>query len=112
MEHGSPLKLFCDLSALDHTQRARRAELAEIVRANTVRVDEGPNGYTLHLRRDDEVVRKAEELVGLERKCCSFLALGLSRDAVTGDTVLEVNGGDGAKAFIAAELGVFGERGG
>jgi pyridoxine 5'-phosphate synthase PdxJ len=104
VDPDSPLKLYCDISALDPAQRARRAELAKIVRANTVRVTEDARGFTLHLRRDDAVIRQAEELIGLERRCCAFLALDLRRDAATGDTVLDVMGGEGAKAFIAAEM--------
>ena len=99
-------RMACNLSALDAGQRSRRAELAALVRANTTRTVECPNGYELHLRRNDEVLHLAEELVVLEKKCCSFLALGLRRDETTGDTVLTVSGSRGAKEFIAAELGV------
>jgi len=106
----SPLKLFCDLGALDPAQRARRAELARLVRANTTRVVEGAIGFTLHLRRDDAVLRQAAEFVELERKCCSFLELVLREDAATGDTVLEVGGGVGAKAFIVAEMEILDGR--
>ena len=104
------LKLFCDLSALDPTRRARRTELAEIVRANTVCVVEHANGFTLRLRPDDTVVRQAAELIELERRCCGFLTLGLRRDAATGGTTLEVSGGYGVKPFIAAEMGLLDGR--
>ena len=100
------LPIVCDLEALDATQRARRAELAAVIRANVARVVETSNGYALHLRRDDGVVRKAEELIALERLCCRFLTLSLHRDAMTGDTVLEIGGEGEVKAFIAGAMGI------
>lgn len=103
--------IACDLLALDPDQRARRVQLAEAIRANVTRVVEISNGYELHLRPNDGVVRQAEELVALERKCCRFLTLGLRRDGTTGDWVLEVSGEGGAKAFIAVEMGVLGAQG-
>lgn len=102
------LPIACELSALDPGQGVRRAELAASVRANVTSVVETPNGYELHLRRDDRVVRQAEELIALERQCCRFLTLSLRRDATTGESVLEVSGEPGAKAFIALEMGILG----
>jgi len=106
MKHDSQLPIACDLSTLDSADRVRRAELAATIRSNIARLVETANGYQLHLRGDAEVARQAVELVALERRCCRFLSIDLRRDETTGDSLLEVSGVDGAKAFIAAEMGI------
>ena len=94
------LALACDLAALAPAERGRRAQLAESLRANTVRWDETETGYAIQLRDDPETLAVAEELMALENRCCSFLTLRLVRDRA----ILEVSGAPGAKAFIAAEM--------
>jgi hypothetical protein len=97
-------RFACDLAVLDGGQRARRAELAARLRAGTVRVEEHASGYDVHLRDDPAVLADAEELASLERRCCAFLTLDLSRERA----VLRVSGAEGAKAFIAAEMDLLG----
>jgi hypothetical protein len=96
------LPLVCNLGALSPEQRRRRAELAARLGASVERVDEHPGGYVFHV--PDAALADAEELLALEARCCSFLKLGLHRDAAGGAT-LEIAGPEGAKVFIAAELG-------
>lgn len=96
--------LACDLTALDATQRSRRALLAETLRTRASRVVERPDGYALHLAGDRELLRQAGKWIELERKCCPFLELRLRRDEATGGAVLEITGSAEAKAFIAAQL--------
>jgi hypothetical protein len=97
---GEPLPIVCNLQALSAAERARRAELAAFLRANTLRVVEQEAGYLVQLRPQPEVLRRAEELIALERRCCGFMALELRRD----DAVLELSGREGTKEFIAAEM--------
>ncbi|HEX4825105.1 MAG TPA: hypothetical protein VFV19_12435 [Candidatus Polarisedimenticolaceae bacterium] len=97
---GELLPIVCNLDSLTDAERARRAELAALVRAGTLRVVENETGYSIHLRPGNDVLERAEELIALERRCCGFMSLTLRRD----DAVLELSGREGTKAFIAAEL--------
>jgi len=97
---GESLPIVCNLGALSGAERTRRAELAALVRANTIRVVEHETGYLVHLRPETEVLARAEELIALERRCCGFMSWTLRPD----DAVLELSGREGTKAFIAAEL--------
>jgi len=111
MTSDPQLSIACDLTTLGSAERVRRADLAATIRSNTVRLVETANGYQLHLRGDAALARQAEELVALERRCCRFLTIELRRDESAGVWVLDVGGADGAKAFIAAEMGILGAHG-
>jgi hypothetical protein len=95
------LPLICNLGALTPEQRIERAELAALLGTAVDDVEEFETGYRLHIPIAS--LPHAEQLLALEGRCCSFLKLALHRDA-TGAT-LEIGGPEGAKAFIAAELG-------
>ena len=107
----SAVPIACDLSALDAEERARRAELARRVRAQTREVEETPSGYALRLAPDGDAPREAFEWLLLERRCCPFLELELAFEAGPGAVWVRLGGGPGVKAFLAAaDLGATGAK--
>jgi hypothetical protein len=95
----------CDLTALDPSQRERRALLAAWVLEGAMGVVEQPDGYDVHLEPRSRAAEHVEELVALERLCCPFLRLSVAETADHRGKVLEIRGEPGVKPFVAAELG-------
>jgi hypothetical protein len=99
-------RLFCDLSALDVSQRKRRSLLEQLLQAGTVDIVELPDGYAFHVDPVSAVAQHLEEFAALERLCCPFMTIAVRPATVDTQPVLEIGGGDGVKEFIAAELGI------
>jgi len=106
-QRGSTL-IACVLTALSEPQRRRRAALAVALQVGTCDVVERPSGYAFHLDPGSVVAQRVEELIALEKLCCPFLTFATGVDAATGRVVLEVSGGKGVKAFLAARFGLGG----
>jgi len=100
--------IACELTALTEAQRRRRAELAEILRCGVHEVTELPSGYAYHLDRDPSTIERIEELISLERLCCTFLTMATRVDAASNRLVLEIGGGPGVREFVAAQFGIGG----
>jgi diamine N-acetyltransferase len=95
--------IACNLDALSATEQARRTELFERFRGGIQAVDDVPGGYRVTV--SEGVSRnEIEELVGYERRCCSFLrlAVGGGPDGI----VVSITGSDGAKEFLDSEFGL------
>jgi len=95
----------CDLSALDPEQRERRALLNEWLVAAAMGVTERPDGYDIHLEPGSRGAHHVEEFISLESLCCPFLRLSVETSPDHRGKVLAIRGGEGVKAFVAAELG-------
>ena len=106
---GNPLA--CNLSALDDTQRNRRALLAQWLQVGTVDIEELPDGYAFHLDRVSLAAQHVDEIIALERLCCPFLRFNLRRNPGPIGPVVEVAGGEDVKAFVASQFGIRNGRG-
>ncbi len=102
------LVIACDLSALTDDQRRRRGTLAEALRGGILEVTELPFGYAFHLDPNATTAQQVEDLIALERLCCSFLSFATRIDVANERLVLEITGGNGVKAFVAAQFGIGG----
>ena len=100
--------IACELAALTEAQRHRRETLAELLRASVLEVRDLPSGFAFYLDRRPAIERHVDELIALERLCCSFLTLATRIDVASDRLVLEMTGGPGVRAFIAAQFGVGG----
>lgn len=97
------LPVACDLMALDTTERARRAELADRLREAARDARAVSNGLAMTVPGIAMPRAVVEELLALERRCCPFLTF---ETQPTGeDLVLEITGGANAQAFLSAEFG-------
>jgi hypothetical protein len=100
--------IACELTALTESERLRRETLAKSLLALVTEVKDLPAGYEFHLERHPATERQVDELIALERVCCPFLTLASRVDGETGRLVLEMAGGPGVRAFIAAQFGAQG----
>lgn len=96
----------CDLSALSATQRERRALLNEWLVEGATAVGDHPDGFDVHLEPGSPAADHVEEFLLLESLCCPFLRLSVVESPDHRGKILEIRGGPGVKAFVAAELGL------
>lgn len=96
------LPIACDLLALDAGDQARRAALADKMRAGTAEVQPLPNGLALRVSAQAMPRVEVEELMALERRCCPFLSFE-ARDSGA-DVIIEITGCPDAQAFLTAQF--------
>ena len=94
--------IACDLSALGPEERERHADLARNLWASVREVEETPGGYRLRLTAGIAAQREAFEWLLLERRCCPFLAFGLTFEPGEDAAWIELGGGPGVKEFLTA----------
>lgn len=107
---GGPF--FCNVSALNESQRRRRGLLAQWLQVGTVDVRELSDGYAFHLDEVSLAAQHVDEFVALEQLCCPFLRLEVRRVPGHRGPVLEIGGREGVKAFVASQLGIRADGGG
>jgi hypothetical protein len=94
------LPIACTLGA---KARAEREAFIARLRDDALIAGEATSrGVRLRLRRDDDVERRARELIEAEAGCCAFLDFTLARSG--GELVLEVAGPPEARPFVDAFL--------
>jgi CHASE1-domain containing sensor protein len=98
------MTLACNLHALTPEQQQERAELAQLIRAQTQVLQELPDGYAFRLPSSSTLFLELAEFVQLERHCCPFFNFQLELEANEGPIWLRMTGPKGVKEFIRAEL--------
>jgi len=85
--------------------RERKATVIAGLKAQVLEKQELPGGYSYKFPGTDEVLDAVTAFVKSERLCCDFLdfRISVARDPFIR---LEISGPEGAKAFIAATLGM------
>jgi hypothetical protein len=97
--------LACDLSALDHAQRARHSALRAELRARRLDAREVADGYEFSYPVEPEMIVKLAEFVTLERRCCPFFNFALGIAAGAAEIRLTIGGDSDVKAFLKGQQG-------
>lgn len=100
-----PPALACDLGMLDPHQCERHAELGRYVRKNAPEPVPTERGVAFRFPPGPDLAGKLIELVGLERRCCSFLRIVVTFEAAGGPRTLEPSGAAGVCDFFAGGVG-------
>jgi hypothetical protein len=87
--------LACNLHAHTLEQRVRHRALLTGILAKQLEAHEQPNGYSITLPAETELIAELAEYISLERLCCPSLRLSLTCEANNGPLVLEIAGADG-----------------
>jgi hypothetical protein len=95
--------IACRLDLLSTTERRREQELLGLARQRLGAARETAAGYRFAVPPD--WLGEAGELLGLERRCCPFLAFTLEIAADQGEVTLHIHGGAGVKTFVAQTFG-------
>lgn len=96
--------LACKLAPPELQQR--KATVLKHLQEQVLMKRELENGYAFQFLGTDEVLEQLIEFIKTERACCEFFVFGLSISGDKSEIWLELTGPEGAKAFIAAALGV------
>ena len=96
------LPIACELPPGQLAER-RSSLLAELFgRARATAATE--SGYRFSFDADDESMRLLFAALDAERRCCRFLRFALTIGQDLGPVVLEIDGPEGAREFIATLL--------
>lgn len=97
VDAGAKKENECLLSALrDHNTEA--PIVGVLLRAK--QIGELRDGYELRFKGDDNEIKTLIEFVLSERKCCSFLTLGLIFESEERGVRLQIRGGAGIKDLV------------
>ena len=95
----------CDMSAIASDRRgAHLATINKLFRA-VEGIRELPNGYSVRLPNDSDVLLTAAKFMAVERLCCPFFDFSLEIEREGGAVWLSLTGREGVKPFIMAEIG-------
>jgi hypothetical protein len=97
---------FCDLTALDASQRKHHRELTERLRESVKEVRELADGYAFRLAAETEQITLVAEWVTLERLCCPFFDFQLEVGSREKPLWLRITGRPGVKPFMQSEFGI------
>jgi len=105
---SGPSAFFCDMMALTAEQRKRHAILADRLGTSAKARRELTDGYSFAIDPKSVSLPEIREWIELESRCCPFFRLGLTTEASR--WTLTIEGPQGVKPFIQAELSQFFER--
>lgn len=100
-----PVVIACDLNAIPVGKRAQHAADATAIFAAVQAVRELADGYGFQLPGETAMLAKLVDFISYERLCCPFFAFGIDVEPNGGTIWLRLNGGEGVKEFVAAEIG-------
>ena len=96
--------LYCNISALDSSQRARHKELTEKLLVTRKEIVESEKGYEFQFNPSDIALAEISEWVVAESKCCPFFDFHIDVENHRQRLCLRLTGPAGVKRFIAAEF--------
>lgn len=92
--------IACIPSGVPADTRKRWLETGTRVYDSVIEVKELPNGYSLLLPNDQEMILTTAEYISLDRLCCAFVNWRIELESSGGPMWLHVTGGDGAKEYF------------
>jgi hypothetical protein len=95
--------IACRLDLLSPAERELEQRLLARARAALGAPEETAAGYRFAVPEHE--LAALGELLGLERRCCPFLAFALELEAEQGGIFLHIHGRPGVKPFIASVFG-------
>jgi hypothetical protein len=95
----------CDMTAIPVLRRAEHLATIEKLFRSVEEIRELTNGYAFRLKNTPTILETAAEFIELERLCCPFFGFLLEARGEGEELWLTLNGRDGVKPFILAEIG-------
>jgi hypothetical protein len=102
-----PPVFACNLTVLTPAEREEHIANSQALFAAVLAGCELPDGYALRLPAESTTLFQVAKFITYERLCCSFFAFGVEVEPYGGPIWLRLTGGDGVKAFVAAEIGSY-----
>ncbi len=103
---SSDSKFYCNVKALNPTERAQHQQLTEKLIAARKEIVEMPRGYEFQYRPSDVSVAEVAGWVTTEAKCCPFFNFHIDLEREGNLVCLGLTSEEGIKAFIRTEFQV------
>jgi hypothetical protein len=103
---SSDSKFYCNIKALNPTERAQHHQLTEKLIAARKEIVETPRGYEFQYSPSDVSVAEVAGWVTTEAKCCPFFNFHIDLEREGNLVCLGLTGEEGIKAFIRSEFHV------
>jgi len=94
----------CDLTVLDEQEREQFASDTEAIFAAMQEMRELENGFAFRFLNHPGQLVQVAKFIERESQCCPFLHFNLEVEPSDGPVWLQVNGAEGTKDFLRAEL--------
>ena len=94
--------LACDTSAIPAAERGEHSRVTSQLIAAATRIHETHDGFAFRLSAGEYEL--ASRFIARERLCCPFLRFALDVAPAGGPVTLHIDGPEGAKEFLRAEL--------
>lgn len=99
-------KFYCNVKALNPTQRVHHKQLTDKLIAMRKEVVEANKGYEFRYSPSDVSLAELSEWVASESKCCPFFDFHIDLEHEGSLLCLRLTGEEGIKPFILAEFQV------
>ena len=103
---SSDSKFYCNVKALNPTERAQHQQLTEKLIAARKEIVAMPGGYEFQYSPSDVSVAEVASWVTTEAKCCPFFNFHIDLEREGNLVCLGLTGDEGTKAFIRTEFQV------
>jgi len=99
-------KFYCNIKALNPSQRARHKQLSEKLMAARKEIVETEKGYEFRFSSANVTLAELADWAAAESRCCPFFDFHIDLEREGKLLCLRLTGEEGIKAFIRAEFGV------
>jgi hypothetical protein len=98
------IPIACDMAAIAASDRPAHEQASAELMSACVGFEEEPDAVRLRYPARPELLATVGRWMGLERQCCAFLDFALLAPAGSAEFELRIGGGEGAKAFVLANM--------
>ena len=99
-------KFYCNIKALDPTERAHHKELTDKLIAARKHIVETEKGYEFQFTPASVSLAELADWVAAEGKCCPFFDFHIDQEHMGNLLCLRLTGEEGIKQFIRVEFEV------
>lgn len=106
MHETTCLPVLCDLTVFGDNEKKRQKAVLRELQSKVKSVEELSEGFSLNLVAEPYMLQLVAEMIAFESRCCPFLVFVLEVKNGGRSITLNLTGGEGAKDFLRAELGL------
>lgn len=97
------MQFTCKLTSKE--LQARKATIIAGLKRQVLEKRDLANGFAYKFEGSDAMIDELSAFIKTERRCCNFFDFSLEVKGGGAETWLHISGPDGAREFIASELG-------
>ena len=98
------IPIACDLEVFDQSEKRLHDELLMEAMTGFQNVKELSDGYQFSFIYNDQLIKKIEDWITLESRCCPFFRFKLESDKTKNSINLHITGPEGVKQILKAAM--------